>query len=222
MHLLLVHGLGRTTLSLAGLARALRRAGHTTETFGYVGALESFPRIRDRLRARLERIAASGRRYGVLGHSLGGVLLRAALPGVQPPPQHLVMLATPNRPPRLAHRFRGFVPFRLATGDPGRRLGDPHFFADLPPPPVPYTIIAGTAGSRGRLSPFGSEPNDWIVSVGETLVFDADRPVLVPVGHTFMMAGRAVRAAVLRAFGPAAEPPPPTSDPDVTAGRPAR
>jgi hypothetical protein len=130
------------------------------------------------------------------------VLLRAALPGVQPPPQHLVMLATPNRPPRLAHRLRGVLPFRLATGDPGRRLGDPGFFADLPPPPVPYTIIAGTAGSRGRLSPFGAEPNDWIVAVGETLVSDADRPVLVPVGHTFMMADRAVRAAVRRAFDP--------------------
>lgn len=205
MHVILVHGLGRTTLSLAGLARCLRNAGHTTETFGYVGALESFAQIRDRLRARLERIAATGPEYGVLGHSLGGLLLRAALPGVRPQPRHLVMLATPNRPPRLARRFRGFWPFRFAGGDAGRRLGDPEFFAALPLPTVPYTIIAGTAGARGRLSPFGTEPNDWVVSLTETLVSDADQPVLAPVGHTFMMGDRAVRAAVLRVLAEAAD-----------------
>jgi len=187
-------------VSVAGLARFLRRAGHTTETFGYLGAVESFARIRDRLRVCLERIASTGRSYGVLGHSLGGLLLRAALPAVHPQPEHLVMLGTPNRPPRLAKRFRGFWPFRFITGEPGRRLRDPEFFAALPLPIVPYTIIAGTAGHRGPLSLFGAEQNDWVVAVSETLVSDADQPLLVPVGHTFMMSNRAVRAAVLRAF----------------------
>lgn len=200
MHVILVHGLGRTTLSLAGLARCLRRAGHTTEVFGYIAALESFARIRARLRARLERIAITGQAYGVLGHSLGGVLLRASLPGLKPQPEHMVMLATPNRPPRLAQRFRGFWPFRFVTGEPGQRLGDPEFYAALPLPTVPYTIIAGTAGYRGRLSPFGPEQNDWVVSVTETLVSDADQPLFVRAGHTFIMGNRAVRAAVLRAF----------------------
>jgi len=200
MHILLVHGLGRTTLSVSGLARYLRRAGHSTETFGYVGAVQSFPRIRDRLRVRLECIASGEQAYAVVGHSLGGLLLRAALPGVQPRPQHLVMLGTPNRPPRLARRFRSWWPFRIVTGDVGQRLGDPEFFAELPRPPVPYTIIAGTRGHRGRASPFAGEQNDWIVGVTETLVSDADEPVLLPVGHTFMMSNRAVRAAVLRAL----------------------
>jgi hypothetical protein len=163
--------------------------------------LESFSRICDRLHVRLERIAGSGHAYAVLGHSLGGVLLRAALPGVQPQPEHLVMLGTPNRPPRLARRFRTWWPFWITGGDSGHRLGDPEFFAALPRPAVPYTIIAGTGGYRGRRSPFGAEENDWIVGVSETMMTDADEPVLVAVGHTFMMSNRAVRAAVLRALG---------------------
>ncbi len=110
------------------------------------------------------------------------------------------MLGTPNRTPRLARRFRTWWPFRIATGDPGQRLGDPGFFAELPPPHVPYTIIAGTGGHRGGGGPFGTDENDWIVGVGETLVSDADEPILVPVVHTFMMGNRAVRAAVLRAL----------------------
>ena len=200
MHVLLVHGLGRTPMSLAGLARFLRKAGHTTESFGYIGAFQSFKRIQERLRRRLKGIADKGQPYGVLGHSLGGLLLRAALPGLKRQPEHFVMLGTPNRPPRLARRFGTFLPFRLATGDPGQRLSDPQFFADLPLPTMPYTIIAGTAGFRGRLGPFGTDVNDGLVAVAETLVTDTDQPVLLPVGHTFMMGNSEVRAAVLRAF----------------------
>ena len=110
------------------------------------------------------------------------------------------MLGTPNRPPRLARRFGSFWPFQLAAGDPGRRLGDAQFFAALPLPTVPYTIIAGTAGYRGRVGPFGTEQNDGLVAVTETLVADADQPFLLPVAHTFMMNNSDVRAAVRRAF----------------------
>ena len=45
MLVLLVHGLGRTPLSLFGLASALRRAGHRTRFFAYSPTFESLPRI---------------------------------------------------------------------------------------------------------------------------------------------------------------------------------
>jgi hypothetical protein len=201
MHVLLVHGLGRSPLSMYGLARFLRRQGHSCELFGYLATLHSFDRIAARLRRRVEAVAAGGRPYGVVGHSLGGLLLRAALPGL-PAPRQFVMLAVPNRSPRLARRLRRFWPYRLINGDSGQRLADPRFYAELPPPPWPYTIITGTAGARGRWSPFGPDPNDWLVAVDETLVGDHDRPILLPVGHTFMMARRSVRAAVGTALAP--------------------
>lgn len=200
MHVVLVHGLGRTVLSVAGLARSLRRAGHTTESFGYIAAVEPVERIVARLHARLERVARARTPYAVVGHSLGGLLLRAALPAVSAPPLHLVMLAPPNQPPRLARRLKRFLPFRLATGEPGQRLSDPDFFRGLPAPGVPCTVIAGTAGPRGRLSPFGDEPNDWVVAVSETRLGGEGRHVVLPVGHTFMMLDRRVRAEVLRAL----------------------
>ena len=196
-----MHGLGRTPLSTLGLARHLRRAGHTTETFGYAGAFESFDRIGSRLAVRLDAIVASGQPYAVIGHSLGGLLLRHALAGVSRQPSHFVMLATPNQLPRLARRVRRFWPWRLATGQPGQILCDEAFFARLPRPAAPYTIVAGTAGSRGRWSPFGGEPNDWLVSVSETVVGPGDQPVLLPVGHTFMMANARVRDVVAGAIG---------------------
>ena len=49
MRVLLVHGLGRTPVSLHGLARALKRANHSTRLFGYYAFAEHYDRIRLRL-----------------------------------------------------------------------------------------------------------------------------------------------------------------------------
>lgn len=192
MHLLLVHGMGRTKLSLVRLVWSLRRLGHTTEQVGYVAAIEPFARIVARTRRRLEAVAAQGEPYAVIGHSLGGLILRAALDGITPAPRHLIMLAPPNQPPRLAQRLRRFWPYRLICGESGQLLAQPDFLAQLPTPDVPCTIIAGSAGPRGRRSPFGAAPNDWVVAVEETRLRPDDQPIVLPVGHTFMMNDRRV------------------------------
>lgn len=200
MRLLLVHGMGRTPLSLARLSRALRRDGHQVERVGYVAAVESFDSIRSRVRGRLEALARRGEPYAVIGHSLGGLALRAALVGLTPAPCHFVMLGVPNRPPRLAAKLGRFWPYRWVCGESGQLLGQQSFFAQLRVPEVPYTIIAGCGGSRWRGGPFGGEANDWIVAVDETRILPGDQLAIFPVGHTFMMNHRQVRAAIRRAL----------------------
>ena len=196
MRILLVHGMGRTRLSLVRHAGFLRREGHATEQVGYVAAIESFARIVTRTRRRLEAIGARGEPYAVIGHSLGGLILRAALDGISPAPLRLIMLATPNQPPRLASRLRRFWPYHILCGESGRLLAQPDFLAHIPEPAVPYTIIAGSAGPRGRRSPFGDAINDWVVTVEETKLRPDDQPVVVPVGHTFIMNDRRVDAVI--------------------------
>jgi pimeloyl-ACP methyl ester carboxylesterase len=199
MLVLLVHGLGRTPLSLFGLAPALRRAGHRTRFFGYLPTFEPLPRIVRRLVARLCEIAADGRPVGLVGHSLGGLLLRAALPEVpELRVRHLVMLGTPNRPPRLARWAWRQFPFRLLTRDCGRFLAFPDSIPRLPAPAVPYTLIAGTAGPR--IGPFRGEPNDGVVGISEIPVRDADPVQLFPVWHTIMMNDGRVKRAVVAAM----------------------
>jgi hypothetical protein len=219
VRILLVHGLWRTPLSFARLARRLRRQGHATEQFGYAAVAETYPRIVARLARRLALLAqaeaegapgaadgaADG--YVVIGHSLGGVLLRAALPRVAgPPPRRLIMLGTPNRPPRLARTFSVLRPYRWLLGQCGAHLADPAFYATLPLPTVPYTIVAGTAGPRGRLSPFGDDANDGTVAVRETLVRDDDPVITLPVFHAFMMNHPAVQAEIAHALHASREP----------------
>ncbi len=199
MHVLLVHGMGRTPLSMGRLARDLRRAGHQVHQFGYSATIETMSTIAGRLRDRLEALGADGRATVAIGHSLGGVLVRMALslePKLERPPRHLIMLGPPNRSPRLARRLRRFWPYRWVNGDAGQRLADPAFLDALPRPSVPYTIIAGVGGRRDRWSAFGGEPNDGLVARDETQCHPADMVIEVPARHTFIMNHPEVRKVI--------------------------
>jgi pimeloyl-ACP methyl ester carboxylesterase len=204
MRVLLVHGLGRTPLSLLGLARDLRRAGHKPEICAYVGAIESYNNIAGRVRRRLQAAAAAGEPYAAIGHSLGGLILRTALadwPAGLPLPSCLVMLGTPSRPPRLARRFQHWRLYRWVNGESGQLLAQPEFFAGLPVPTIPLTVIAGTRAWLRGLSLFDGQPNDGVVAVAETHLSPYGRVIELPASHTFMMNHPQVRALVRQLLG---------------------
>jgi pimeloyl-ACP methyl ester carboxylesterase len=197
MTVLLVHGMGRTPLSMWRLARFLRRAGLGTELFAYATAWQRVDQIVGRLQERLTILARG--EYVVVGHSLGGLLLRAAVAGLPPqirPPQRMIMLGTPNHSPRLARRFEHAWWYRLMNGDAGDFLARAERLAGIPAVAVPCTVIAGTRGINGRWSPFGHEPNDGLVAVSETQLDGADEVITVDARHPFIMNDRRVRELV--------------------------
>ncbi|MGH7581775.1 MAG: esterase/lipase family protein [Gemmatimonadales bacterium] len=196
---LLVHGMGRTPLSMLRLARALRRAGCAPHLFAYFSAWESVDAIVSRLSARLG-VLGSGP-YAAVGHSLGGLLLRAAVDRLDPGlrrPDRLIMLGTPNRSPRLARRFRRNWWYRLQNGEAGELLANEDRMLTFPIPPIPCTVIAGTRGIHTRWSSFGPDENDGLVAVEETRLAGADEWILVPERHPFLMNHPAARAIVLQ------------------------
>jgi pimeloyl-ACP methyl ester carboxylesterase len=198
MKVLLIHGLSRSPLSLLLVEWRLNQMGWTTEHFAYAAVLESYDRIVERLRTRLQSIQEP---YSIVAHSLGGLITRSALKQLQCSlPKHIVMLGTPNRQPRLA-TFASQIPiFQWWTGQCGANLADPRFFAELPLLESPYTIIAGTSGFRGAWSPFGEDVNDGIVALEETYLAESDRVITFPVYHTFMMNSAAVQEAIIQAL----------------------
>ena len=202
--MLLVHGLWRTPVCMLGLGRRLRAEGFAARQFAYVTVAQSYDRIVLRLVAQLTAVAEKGP-YAVVGYSLGGVLLRAALDLIEgPQPVHFVMIGTPNRPPLLARRLAGFAPFHWAVGEGGSKLAQEEFFRELPIPRCPYTIVAGTRGPTGRLSPFLTAANDGIVAVEETRIRDDDPVIDVPVTHAFLPNASVVQAIVADRIGRAA------------------
>lgn len=207
MRVLLVHGLGRTPLSLQGLARTLRRAGHATRFFGYYAFAEHYDQIRQRLASELRALGRDPAPVALIGHSLGGLLLRHALADAPALVVHrLIMLGTPNQPPRLAVRANRWLPFRVFARSCGHLLATPSAYTRIPPPAVPYTLIAGTQGWRRPTGPFGGDPNDGLVAVSETMVTPDDTPHVLPIGHTFMMNDRRLQRLVLELLADGAAP----------------
>jgi hypothetical protein len=204
MNVLLIHGLGRTTASLSGLGKSLQQAGHSVYFFGYFAWLRSFDEIALQLRDRLQALTTQGP-YGVVTHSMGGILLRVALAKADfPLPVHVVMLAPPNQSPQAARLANQLLPFRWFSGQSGANLASAEFYSQLAPLSCPYTLIAGTVGPTGPFSPFGDEPNDLILSLSDVKMRSQDTPILVPAPHSFIMNHPQTKAAIIQAFSNAA------------------
>jgi pimeloyl-ACP methyl ester carboxylesterase len=207
MRVFLIHGMGRTSVSLALLAARLRRAGHTTSSYGYLVTRDPLDVIADRFVEHIERSGGVDVDFAVVGHSLGTIITRMALPRL-PGLRRLVMLAPPNQPPALARLLAENPVFRALTRDAGRRLADAAgFYPTLPVPQVPTLIVAGTAGPRFARSPWQGGHNDGIVGVDETRL---DGPqtahVTVDAIHTLLMNSAEVTGLVLRFLAGEGEP----------------
>src|SRR5258706_7662390 len=165
MHVVLVHGLGRTPASLAILGARLRTAGFRTSSFGYVAFAERIESIAARLSSHISSRSANTP-YALVTHSLGGVIARAASPALPAGLTRLVMLAPPNSVPAMARALGDSRFFRAFAGHAGRCLQDEAFYARLPIPDVPTLVIAGTSGPKTRVLPFGAGAHDGVVAVG--------------------------------------------------------
>ena len=200
MHVLFVHGMGRSPLSGWPVLRQLRRAGLQTHTFGYAVSRQDFAAISRRLAARIAALAAQGD-YVLVGHSLGGVLIRAtvnALPAAVQRPQRIFLLGSPQQPARLAQQLRGNPLFRAFTRDCGRLLGSAERMAAVGAVDVPTTSIVGVSGPTQRFSPFAGEPNDGVVSLAEVSADWVTDQVRVATLHTFLPMDPGVARIILQ------------------------
>ena len=170
----LVHGMGRTPVSMLPMAVSLRRAGYRVLNVGYDSQGPSVAEIADQLEAEVaEALAeAPAPRVHFVGHSLGTVVIRWLL--VHHPPEAVgraVLLAPPNRGSHDADRWARWLGWTLppirelkTTGGTAVDLGAP--------PNVEVAVIAGD--------------HDGKVDVDETCLEGAAHAV-VPSGHTVLM-----------------------------------
>lgn len=199
MHALFIHGMGRTPLSAFPLLSRLKTGGLVTSTFGYATAFHDFGTISQRLAGRIQTLAAQGD-YVLIGHSLGGVLLRAALaslPADTPQPSHVFLLGSPVLPSRLARQLRNNPLFKVVTKDCGQLLASPERMAGIATV-ARTTSIVGTKGVTGKLSPFGAEANDGVVALSEARAEWLTDEVQVPIIHTLLPSSPKVADIILQ------------------------
>jgi hypothetical protein len=200
---LFVHGMARSPVSGWPMLRHLQKAGIRAESFGYFVSLQSFAAIQVRLSQRIERMAAEGD-YILIGHSLGGVLIRSALgslPSGTRQPGHIFLLGSPVKASTLAQRLSSNLLFRAITRDCGNLLGSAERMESIPLPVPPATGIAGIKGISGKWSPFGTDPNDGVVSLPEVSANWLSDQVTLPIIHSFLPSSRLVAQTILQRVG---------------------
>ena len=200
MIILFVHGLGRTPLSGWRLLHRLRGAGLKTCTFGYTAFSENFDAIVARLRTEFSLLDTS-EDYIVVAHSLGGVLVRAALNSLSPGvtlPRHVYFLGSPVLASRIATRLKDNFLFRMLTRDCGQLLASADRMKAIGALHLPTTGIVGVRGICGRYSFFGDEANDGMVSVSEVMAPWLTKYVQVPIFHTLLPSSRRVANIILQ------------------------
>lgn len=102
----LVHGLGRTELSMLPFSWALKRNGYEVLNWGYSSTCCSIAEIGEELGADLEALDPRPDKIHFVGHSMGNIVVRWML-NHDPPAEkgRVVMLAPPNKGAEVADKY---------------------------------------------------------------------------------------------------------------------
>lgn len=176
----LVHGMGRTRISMRPLARALEREGYEVLNWGYSSTCCSIAELSAQLRDDLESRAAGFDRVHFVGHSLGTVIIRWSLAhgATRTRVGRVVMLAPPNHGSHEADRLAAWFGWLLKPL-PELRTTAASTVRFVPVPPhIPVGVIAGKFDGK--------------VSIAETSLAGSAAHVVVPATHSFLMLRRDV------------------------------
>jgi triacylglycerol lipase len=184
---ILLHGQGRTSVSMLLLKERLKASGYETALYGYNVFSNTLDEITSALITQVKEETTCPT-YHLVGHSLGNIVARNGFADRFAYPAgmgKIVMIAPPNKPAELAKQLRDSKIYHWLTGDSGQKLGDEQLYSTLPVPSVPFGIIAGTESYTGLLN----EPSDGVVLVESTKLNGMADWVAVSRTHTYIING---------------------------------
>lgn len=189
---LLLHGIFRSKDAFAGMTRGLRAEGYDVYAVNYPSTRQSIDAHADQLDQLLGALEGV-QKVSLVGHSLGGIVIRALLGRRQAAWQdrisvnRAVLIGSPNRGARIAQELvRLGATARLVAGP---ALGElvPETIDAIPPLTVPFGLVAGGTGTDRGFNPLLPGDNDMTVTVDETYLEGAEDRLLVRAVHTFIM-----------------------------------
>ena len=183
----LIHGLARNNAAMWLLNLRLRNAGYHVEPVGYQSLNVTPSEIVENISQQIEECCRQNtNRVHFVGHSLGGLLIRAYLQNNELENLgRVVLIGTPNQGTEVADYFRdkwwakiaGPTALSLGTGENSfpKTLDDPYY---------PVGVIAGIRQSDNDDILPG--PDDGLVAVESTKLNNMSDFVLVDSGHSSM------------------------------------
>lgn len=183
-HVVLVHGFTRSRYDMTLLAPRLRRLlpASNIHVFGYRSRTCTIEQAAKQLGDFVGTIS-SGEHVSFVGHSLGGLLVRALdISGDTPAPLgRLVTLGTPHQGSLVAAKLSRISLLRSLGGPVLEQLAKPQ----ISPSPVQLQVgcIIGASNSRFGFLPILSGDNDGLVLVREATFPACAAEVRLPILH---------------------------------------
>lgn len=190
-HVVLLHGLGRSSDVMEKMGQYLRIHGYFPHNIAYSSTAHTIETLSEMVYQKIHGLTAQPR-YTVnfVGHSMGAILIRRLLQ------QHsinnlgrVVMLGPPNQGSHVAQFLKRFNFYRKLYGKSGCQLGtkDNLFLKSLPKATYPCGIIAG---NKSQLADklfdwflLKGMDNDGKVAVESTELEGVTDHIVVPVTH---------------------------------------
>lgn len=195
-----VHGLGRTSTSMAVLNARLRAQGYRVVPVDYPSTRQPLDQLVDSLSVAVDDCCASEREtVHFVTHSMGGILVRAYLAGRPEYRGRVVMLSPPNQGTEVIDAFAPSPLLVSVLGPAGAALGTDStgITASLGPVAFSLGIITGNLSTNPIASWLIPGPDDGKVGVESARVEGAADFLVLPATHTFIMNRADVAEAVV-------------------------
>jgi hypothetical protein len=190
-YVILLHGLGRSAVSMKRLEWSLTRQGYRVVNVSYPSTRQSIEASAAVSLAQMlkDRVHDPHARIHFVTHSLGGIVLRQYLAENRIPNLgRTVMLAPPNQGSELAEKLKRNWLYRWFTGPAGQQLGTDAGARPLQLGPASFEL--GIIAGNRSLNPFFSAaipgPDDGKVAVARTWLDGASDYLVVPHSHTWL------------------------------------
>ena len=202
-HVILLHGLARTSDSMAPMADALTAAGYAVHNIDYPSRTAAIDRLAD---DAIPPVLAACRSQGAqkihfVTHSLGGILVRSYFSRHAPDPAlgRVVMLGPPNQGSEVVDHLHDWWLFQKLNGPAGQELGTAATSTPkrLGAANFSVGIIAGSQSINWINSLMIPGPDDGKVSVAKTHLANETAHIVLPATHPYLMSNRTAIAQTL-------------------------
>ncbi|TVQ84216.1 MAG: alpha/beta fold hydrolase [Micavibrio sp.] len=214
-YVVLLHGITRSSRAMQRMEDYFRQHGYHVINIDYKSREYTIDRLAEHVYEEISDITAEAEhRIHFVGHSMGGLIIRAILNRHRPENLgRVVMLGTPNQGSEVADFLENNILFQNFYGPAGlqlvtdqRRIA--HLFGEVD---FDLGIIAGTRSIDPLSSLVLPGSDDGKVTVERTKLEGMTDHLVLPTTHTFMMRNAQVLSQTRHFIenGTFAEPPPP-------------
>ena len=187
---IVIHGFGRSAGSMSRLAEAVHEAGYEVRNVGYSSIQQSIEKIKSDVFDKFDQyiLKNPSKKIHFVGHSLGGLLIRAYLDQTQPKNLgSVILMGTPNQGTALVEEYQDKWYFSwLGPVLPELRAAGSQFLETLKAPYYKVGVIAGSRPYSDSSEKVLKGVHDGLVPVESAQLEGMSDFILIDVNHSRM------------------------------------